>query len=347
MVVKSCKRDKRVNLCAWLLRASFARLSRLFFGTADHADWMFEKIQRPSSIVLTAKNLYFYWRRIPKIAGLTAVVVEPVYGCNLRCKTCWGSMVDPAERPFLMDWDTFQRVMDHLPATVETVTFSMAGEPLLHENLGRMIDYACGKDVRVILATNGTLLTGECLEMVARSRLSVVNVSVETDPETAREVRGIDLVQVRENIRQLVARKPAGMEVKIALVAHEGNADKIPEVRRLWAGVVENIKVSPAFKFKADGNRRACMELWRGNVNVLTDGTVMPCCVSIFSGQPGALAVGNVKEQTIEEMVRGKAYWRLLELSIKGNAPGPCGLCAEFRSPAIPRRALKLTGKAR
>jgi len=122
-----------------------------------------------------------------------------------------------------MAWDTFARVVDHTPASVETLTFSLAGEPMLHDGLGQMIEYAHQADVRVVLATNGTLLTGERLEELARSPLAVVNVSVETDAKTAREVRGIDLEVIRQNIRDFVARKRPTTDVKLALVAHAKN----------------------------------------------------------------------------------------------------------------------------
>jgi MoaA/NifB/PqqE/SkfB family radical SAM enzyme len=330
-----------MTLSEYLLKTAFNAASRVLFGNRDHADWMLEKMQRPRSIWLTAKNLYFYWRGVPRIAGLTAVVIEPVYGCNLRCKTCWGNMPYLDNRPSRMPWDTFQRVIDNLPRSVESVTFSMAGEPLMHEEIEKMIEYAYKANLRVILATNGTLLTGDCLEMVAASHLSVVNVSMETDQEMAREVRGIDLGQVRENVRKLVARKRPELEVKLALVAHEQNAGMIAQVRQQWAGLIENIKVSPEIRFDANDNIRVCMELWRGNVNILTDGTVMPCCVSIFSGRPADLTIGNVNNQSLTEIIQGAPYRRLLEMVISGDPPSVCRSCSEFCSPAIPRRSLR------
>ncbi len=326
-------------LAAPMLRTSYRIASRLLFGNGEHADWMYEKMQRPRSIWLTAMNLLHYWRGVPRIAGLTSVVVEPVYGCNLRCTTCWGRIPYRRIRPPRMAWDTFARIVDHLPSSVETLTFSLAGEPMLHEELGRMIDYAYQAGVRVILATNGTLLKGDRLETVADSSLSVVNVSVETDAETARAVRGIDLEEIRENIRQLVARKRPTLEVKLALVAHERNAAKIAKVREDWAGLIDYVKVSPVFQFNGQNNTRVCMELWRGNFNILTSGAVMPCCVSIFGGDPGDLVLGNVNEQTLTEIMRGERYAQLLRDTLAGQPPRLCLRCSEFRAPTIPRRA--------
>lgn len=332
-------RELRMDWAGHVLRTSYRLASRLIFGNSDHADWMFEKMQRPRSVWLTAMNLLHYWRGVPRLAGLTAIVIEPVYGCNLRCKTCWGSMPYLKIRPARMAWDTFARAIDHLPKSVETVTFSLAGEPLLHDDIVRMIEYAHQAGVRVILATNGTLLKGERLEQVAASHLSVVNVSVETDPELAREVRGIDLEEIRESIRQLVARKRPELQVKLALVAHERNAEKIADVRRQWADLIDNVKVSPVFRFNGQDNTRICLELWRGNFNVLTDGSVMPCCVSIFGGRPDTLIVGNVNEQTLDEIIQGPVYRKLLEDALAGNPPTLCRSCSEFSSPIIPRRA--------
>jgi MoaA/NifB/PqqE/SkfB family radical SAM enzyme len=335
-----------MRLSGQILRSGYRLASRVLFGNGEHADWMFEKMQRPGTIWITGRNLLNYWMGIPRIAGLTSVVIEPVYGCNLRCKTCWGIMPYLKIRPPRISWDTFSRIVDHLPSTVETVTFSLAGEPLLHDDIGRMIEYAHRAGVRVVLATNGTLLRGERLEQVASSHLSVVNVSVETDAETAREIRGIDLDVIRENVRQLVTRKRPGLEVKLALVAHEGNAARIAEVRRQWSGLIDNVKVSPVFRFNGKDNTRVCLELWRGNFNVLTDGKVMPCCVSIFGGDPGDLVIGNVNEQTLDAIVRGPVYGRLLRETLAGRPPRLCHSCSEFSAPSIPRRAPQRNGRA-
>jgi len=333
-------------LAAHMLRTTYRLASRVLFGHGDHADWMFEKMQRPRSIWLTAMNLVRYWSGTPRIAGLTSIVVEPVYGCNLRCKTCWGRMPYRRIRPPRMAWETFARTVDHMPRSVETLTFSLAGEPMLHDDLGRMIAYAHQAGVRVILATNGTLLKGQRLETVARSPLAVVNVSVETDAETAREIRGIDLDEIRENIRQLVDLKRPSLEVKLALVAHPSNSEKIAQVREDWSDLIDYVKVSPVFEFNGKDNTRLCMELWRGNFNVLTDGSVMPCCVSIFGGDPSDLVIGNVNEETLTAIAEGPRYHQLLRDSVDGSPPQLCRNCSEFRAPSIPRRAPQRTGRS-
>ncbi len=322
-----------------MLRSAFWLTSRVIFGNGDHADWMYEKMQRPRSIWLTAMNLVHYWSGKPSIAGLTSVVLEPTYGCNLRCKTCWGRLPYKKTRPPRIAWETFQRVVDTLPPSVETLTFSLAGEPTLHDDLGRMIEYVDRAGVRPILATNGTLLKGDRLDMVANSPLRVVNVSVETDAEMAREIRGIELDDIRENIRQLVARKRPELEVKLALVAHEQNAERISQVRKDWADLIDYVKVSPVFEFNGKDNTRVCMELWRGNFNVLTDGSVMPCCVSIFGGDPGDLVIGNVNDEGITDIVKGERFRQLLQDTVDGKPPVLCRSCSEFHAPTIPRRA--------
>lgn len=320
----------------------YSKISQLLFGNSDHADWILEKMQRPESIWLTSRNLWNYWRGIPRIAGLTSIVIEPVYGCNLRCKTCWGRMEYVRNRPGRMEWETFTTLIDQLPKSVESVTFSLAGEPLLHNDIIQMIEYAFKAGLRTILATNGTLLSGELLERIAASPLAVVNVSVETDPGLNLEIRGIDQSQLKNNIARLAELKRPEMEIKLALVAHSGNYEKIAQVRQQWAGLIEHIKISPEFKFHGEDNLCACLELWRGNVNILTDGTVIPCCVSVFSGDISSMVIGNINTQTLAEIVQGKRYHNLLEGAAQGNPPSLCRKCVEFRSMNIPRRALKL-----
>jgi len=322
-------------------RFIYARVSQIFFGDSSHADWILEKVQRPGGIWLTCRNLWHYWRGHPTIAGITSVVIEPVYGCNLRCKTCWGGMEYVRNRPARMEWKTFTRIIDGLPSSVETVTFSLAGEPLLHEDIVRMIEYAGKAGVRVVLATNGTLLTGSLLEHIAASPVLVVNVSVEADSDLSREVRGVDLGRLRANILRLSELKQPKMEIKLALVAHGDNDAKIAQVRQQWFGLISNFKVSPEFRFDGKDNLSVCMELWRGNMNILTDGSVVPCCVSVLSGNHQAIVIGNVNDRPLEDIIAGDRFTGILAGVARGNPPDPCRRCVEFRSPHIPRRALR------
>ena len=69
--------------------------------------------------------------------SMKRLYIEPTARCNLQCSMCFrNSWRDEAIGD--MSMETFQRAMDTMPASVETVFFGGMGEPLAHANkIGR------------------------------------------------------------------------------------------------------------------------------------------------------------------------------------------------------------------
>jgi len=233
-----------------------------------------------------------------------------------------------------MPWELFRKAVDQTPGYVETITLSLIGEPLLHPQIHEMIDYIAERGKRAILFTNGTLLGGERLVRIARSRLSVLNVSVEVDDQTAREIRGADQQVIRRHVEEFVAAKRSETEVKLSVVAHRGNVDRLDRLRQDWGDLIGHIKVSPVMSFKGDTPPGQCMEPWRGNLNVFTNGKVSPCCIDWGA----SLIIGDLNEQNLDEIIQGPAYRELLSRFLAGKSPAFCRTCEEFTDPRVPLR---------
>jgi organic radical activating enzyme len=312
--------------------------SRILYGSEIHSDWAYEKMQRPATVLTVAMNFSFYLLGVPRIRRVFSVVVEPVLGCNLRCATCWAASWGlEQEKPRLMSWELYRKIVDQLPAYVETITLSLGGEPLLHPRIQEMIDYGADSGKRMVLFTNGTLLTGERLRQIAASRLAVLNVSGETDSDLAREIRGTDQDAVRANVERFLAAKRPDTEVKLSLVLHERNVDRLGNVQREWGRLVTHVKVSPSVRRDPAHSTRVCVEPWRGNLNILSNGLATPCCFDIG----GSLAVGDFNRQTFDQIAYGAAYRELLRRFLAGNPPSRCGQCSEFQAVGVPTRLLK------
>lgn len=324
-----------------ILRRAFGAASYVFMGDSSQADWIYEKMHYPRTCGVLAMNVLYYFLRRPRIHGIISLIVEPVSECNLRCAYCWGEMGHKLEgiRPKKMTWDLFRKAIDETPASVETVALGGQGEPMLHPRLADMVDYIADHGMRAILYTNGTLLKDERLARLAKTKLSVLNLSIEPDAETCREFRGIDLAAIKENVRQFNAVKRPEAEVKLSMVAHPGNVDKLSSVWDEWDGLVKEVKISPRFGDQGSAASVLCMEPWRGSLYVMTNGNVTPCCFDCFED----LVVGNVAEQTLDEMVHGTAFRGLLARFFKGDAPARCRTCTQFRAPRIPLRAPKVS----
>jgi hypothetical protein len=319
------------------LRSAFWLASRVLYGNGAHADWAYERIQRPRTCVALALNLLNYAFRHARVFRITGLVVEPVFGCNLRCNGCWGSLDLAGRRPGLMDEGLFRKVIDGTPDYVETVMFGLMGEPLMHPRLPDMVAYAAHRGLRASVFTNGTLLSGERLRTLAASPVSVLNVSVETDSATAKSERGVDLDLVRENVGSFVAAKHPTTEVKLSLVVHAGNSDRLGRVRRDWAGLATQVKLSPRMGIGAEGPPVLCMEPWRGNLNVLSNGDVSPCCFDCY----GDLRIGSAADSDLASIAANGAYRDLLARFLVGDAPSRCRRCIQYAPEKVPTRARK------
>jgi MoaA/NifB/PqqE/SkfB family radical SAM enzyme len=313
-----------------LLAKAYEVVGRRLFGDPEHGDWIYERIQTPRSILAAAVNVLYYKIGQPQLSNMVSVQIEPVYACNLSCKYCPRQDVSIRVRPKVMALEVFHRAIDGLPNTVETVQFALLGEPLLHPKLGEMIDYVHRRRRRAIVYTNATLLRGERLEMLVRSRVDVLNISVEMDPELFKQIRGVDLDVVRDNVSAFIQRKAPGTEVKLSAVVHEHNLERVPRLYEHWTDLIQHFKVFPTWSIGPAHPAPLCLELWRGNLNVWSDGNVSPCCFD----PDEEMVIGNVLKQSLAHMIRGRRMTRLMQGMLDGRPVRRCLHCYRFEGYA-------------
>lgn len=122
--------------------------------------------------------------------------------CNLRCKMCYGP-----KRSGKISFDVFRKIIDRIDG-VETLHICGTGEPLLNNNIYKMIKYCKKKQIpTVTLTTNGMLLNEELSEKLNRSGLNEIRISLDAgDEETLKSIRpGSDFSLIIKNIKYFVA----------------------------------------------------------------------------------------------------------------------------------------------
>jgi len=167
--------------------------------------------------------------------------------CNLKCTMCPRN--DPNFKEGEMPYDAFTRIMDQLPFLRE-VQLAGLGEPLLHGDLFKMIEYARTRKIRSVITTNGTLLNQRNIESVIQSGLGAVHVSVDSpDPEMYKSIRvGATLDHVTSNMRNLVQhRNEAGSRLQIIVnsILMRSNYHQVEDMIKLCADLgVDSISFS-------------------------------------------------------------------------------------------------------
>lgn len=257
------------------------------------------------------------------------VAVEASGKCNLRCAMCFQSNMDIQDIPQnkqVMTWNTYQKFLNELDNyTLYSIVFASRGEPLLNPNIGRMIHAAKLKGVLDIkLNTNATLLTADMSRSLLASGLDLLVFSVDSvDPEHYRQIRGVDLDLVLNNINQFmdIKRKEFSdsmMKVRVAMVLTDKmKAFKEEEVRRAqeyWSGRVDELSIKTENDFISiyeDGQedivQSVCSLLWE-RVYLWNDGSVNPCDIDHLS----SMYLGNLNDgETIAGIWRGPKMEKL------------------------------------
>ena len=253
--------------------------------------------------------------------AVQGVVVEPTNACNLRCRHCTAQNA-PGKKGY-MDYGMFVKLLDENPQLTSMI-LTRNGEPFLHPQIFKMIEYAKRRGIYVIAYTNGALLDDRIIENVFSCGLDELNFSLEGVGEYYEKNRGVDYKQCASTIRKILrARTEASSRTKIGIntVTFE-NGSGLSDVAREWGGVVDHITYEPLMGKRAELRRSACRTLWRNSV-ITWEGDVVVCCSDI----EGKLKVGNINDSTLREIFNGPEMRALRQRHLRKEFPEICKYC--------------------
>lgn len=114
--------------------------------------------------------------------------IEPATFCNLKCNFCIYSCpkdkIAKDEHFFkFMSDDTFERIVQQISQfkqPIKSISFIGTGEPLMHKKLPEMISRIKKQNLaeRILIVTNGTLLTEETSKKLIDAGVDVIKISV-------------------------------------------------------------------------------------------------------------------------------------------------------------------------
>ena len=249
------------------------------------------------------------------------VYVEISNLCNLSCAFCPGTK----RQKHAMTEAEFAQLLPKLRPYTDFLYFHLMGEPLCHPKLGTFLELAGNAGFKVIITTNGTLLSRQQSLLLQSRALHKVNISLH-----AFEANDLD-IPFEEYLRRCFNfGKAAEGKVLIAYrLWNNGGADaKNDEIKTMLAQyfphewvqerrgirIGERVYLEHGDKFDwpdltaADGGEHVFCYGLRDQLGVLCDGTVVPCCLD----HEGDLALGNLFQQDMEEILatnRAKAIY--------------------------------------
>jgi radical SAM protein with 4Fe4S-binding SPASM domain len=258
------------------------------------------------------------------IYTIQGVLIEPTNFCNLKCRHCSVQNSGDIKKGYL-EFDLFKKIIDTNPQ-LTCIILTRNGEPFLHPRIFDMIAYARRKKIYVNLYTNGLLLDENKINNIFKSDLSEINFSMEGVDDYYRYNRGKDYTILAANIKTVLeqrAQKKSALTVGINVALTE-DSSHLPAIQQQWQQVVDYIMVEPLMGKGAEQRTAPCRTLWR-NLVISWDGEVVPCCVDMLS----SLVLGNVKQQTLVEIMNGEHARKFRKMHLMRIFPPICKYCDE------------------
>jgi len=156
-------------------------ISKLYCGAVEPGDVL--RYDRDSA-QLPSELLQFSRDKKP------VVVWNCTQRCNLKCVHCYAGSED-RDYDNEMTTEEGKAMIDDLAAYGAPVLLFSGGEPTIRKDLLELMKYAKSKGMRVVISTNGTLITEEKAAQFAEVGLSYVGVSLDGGRETHDKFRGI------------------------------------------------------------------------------------------------------------------------------------------------------------
>ncbi len=231
--------------------------------------------------------------------------------CNLNCSFCPGTKREPKQ----MNITEFKTVIKKVAPFTDYVYFHLLGEPLLHPNLSQFFKIAEENGLKVIITTNGTLLTKQ----------SEVLLNSNSHYKTVISLHSFEANQSQDFNDYIdrclgYAKMAEGKKIVVLRLWNNGGEDTLnqeilqkianyyPAPWRETRGskrVGDNIYIQFGDKFDwpditntTESDTAFCYGM-RVQIGILAGGTVVPCCLD----NNGEINLGNIFNDDLENII--------------------------------------------
>lgn len=279
--------------------------------------------------------------------------IFPIYACNFKCNYCTFS-VGLEKRGFIsdkvsMDFELYKKCIDDManfPQKIKTLRFVGMGEPLLHKDIAKMIEYAFLKNIanKVEILTNGSLLTKEMSDALIKAGLSRLLISIQgTTKEKYKEVSKIDIdfEKFVENLKYFFEHKgDAKLHIKIIDYALENKEDE-KKFYEIFGEICDTIGIEHAGPIFPGVNYNSVLEGKEAvttqfglpisevkicpqpffHMQINPDGKVVPCYSLYYP-----IILGDCNKESVYEIWNSKKYKDFRRKMLNGTE-NVCEIC--------------------
>ena len=247
------------------------------------------------------------------------IYVEITNVCNLSCYFCPTTQREPR----FMSPENFHILSEKISPHTDYIYLHVKGEPLLHPELGELLDICQRQSLKVNITTNGTLIQKNADVLLAKPAIRQINFSLHC-------VNGNDAGVISPNYLEDIFTfiRQAKEQTDIIFSLRLWNMEKGQTVQSKNDEILNKIETEfslpykiqemtipnrgikiaqngylnqdvefqwPDLKNEEEGSIGFCYGL-RTQLGILVDGTVVPCCLD---GE-GIISLGNIFQDSLE-----------------------------------------------
>ena len=157
---------------------------------------------------------------------------EVTRSCNLNCAHCRAA-ASCGPYPGELSTDKCFKLIDEIAAVSSPVIILTGGEPLLRPDIFEIASYGTNKGLRMVLATNGTLVTSSVARKMIESGIKRVSISIDGKDAHSHDAFRQEKGAFAGAMAGIEALKDAGMEFQINTTITSVNLDEIKDILEL------------------------------------------------------------------------------------------------------------------
>jgi AdoMet-dependent heme synthase len=165
-------------------------------------------------------------------ATLRMIAWEVTRSCNLNCIHCRAASHCG---PYSGELSTEKCIslIDEIAGVSSPVIILTGGEPLLRPDIFDIASYGTKKGLRMVMATNGTLVDKPIVQKMMQSGIQRVSISIDGKDAPSHDKFRRETGAFAGAMRGIEAMKSAGMEFQINTTITTANLDQIKDIHSL------------------------------------------------------------------------------------------------------------------
>lgn len=258
------------------------------------------------------------------------IYVEITNICNLNCSFCPKTKREHGE----MSPEFFDEILSKIKPHTDYIYMHVMGEPLRHSKIEKLLDCCENRGIFANITTNGTLIKDVGKKIKDKPALRQINISLHSFEGEKQEYFQQYIDNIFSFIREIQKQGKVIICLRLWNLNVEGSTSKnkmIKEVLEREFNLKEDISegVTDRNGIKLGHNIYLQQEerfIWPKNggeeiftkgkcfglkthIGILCDGSVVPCCID----SEGSMVLGNIKENTLEEILNTNRAERIRE----------------------------------